>query len=55
MTSAPYEPTVRDTLIEAPFASGSDLVLLIQDPFGRGDRIKEPATVGGDNRTFRLP
>ena len=49
-------PRVRDTLLEALFASGSELVLLpIQDAFGWRDRINEPATVNDDNWTFRLP
>jgi len=53
---APYEPVVRDTLLEALFASGSNLVLCpVQDVFGWRDRINEPATVNGDNWTFRLP
>jgi 4-alpha-glucanotransferase len=44
------EPRVRDTLVEALFASGSDLLLLpIQDAFGWRDRINEPATVNDDN------
>lgn len=48
--------SVRDTLIEALFASRSDLVLLpIQDAFGWTDRVNEPATVGEQNWTYRLP
>jgi len=47
---------IRDVLIEALFASGSDLLLLpIQDAFGWSDRINEPATVGDQNWTYRLP
>jgi len=47
---------VRDVLVEALFASGSDLLLLpIQDAFGWRDRINEPATVTDTNWTFRLP
>ena len=47
---------VRDVLLEALFASGSDLLLLpIQDAFGWRDRINEPATVTEKNWTFRLP
>ena len=43
-------------LLEALFASGSDLLLLpVQDVFGWRDRINEPATVTDDNWTFRLP
>jgi len=53
---APYDTVVRDLLVEALFASGSDLVLLpIQDVFGWRDRINQPATVSGENWTYRLP
>jgi 4-alpha-glucanotransferase len=53
---SPYGPTVRDALLEALFASGSDLVLNpVQDVFGWRDRINEPATVTDRNWTFRLP
>jgi 4-alpha-glucanotransferase len=52
----PYGPTVRDVLIEALFASSSDLLLLpIQDVFGWRERINEPAKVFDDNWSFRLP
>jgi 4-alpha-glucanotransferase len=38
------------------YASGSDLLVLpIQDAFGWRDRINQPATVGTDNWTWRLP
>ena len=48
--------TVRDVLLEALFASGSDLLVLpVQDVFGWQDRINEPATVTDVNWTFRLP
>ncbi len=50
------DPGVRDVLLEALFASGSELLLLpIQDVFGWRDRINEPATVKSENWTFRLP
>ena len=53
---APYDATVRDVLLEALFASGSNLLLLpMQDVFGWRDRINEPATVTDGNWTFRLP
>ncbi len=56
LTSSAYSPGIRDVLIEALFASGSDLVLLpVQDVFGWRDRINEPATVTDQNWTFRLP
>ena len=47
---------MRDVLIEALFASRSNLMLLpIQDAFGWRDRINQPATVTDQNWTFRLP
>jgi len=47
---------VREAILEALFASGSDLLLLpIQDVFGWRDRINQPATVGSENWTWRLP
>ena len=53
---APFDAAVRDVLLEALFASGSDLLLLpMQDAFGWRDRINEPATVSDENWTFRLP
>jgi len=53
---APYDPTVRDALLEALFASGSDLLLLpVQDVFGWRDRINQPATIADGNWTFELP
>jgi 4-alpha-glucanotransferase len=56
LTSRPYNPGVRDVLLEALFASGSNLLLLpMIDVFGWTDRINEPATIGGDNWTYRLP
>ena len=46
----------RDVLLEALFASQSDLLLLpIQDVFGWHDRINVPATVSDANWTYRLP
>lgn len=51
-----FNPTVRDAVLEALFASGSNLLLLpIQDVFGARDRINEPATVNDRNWTYRLP
>ena len=56
LLDAPFEPRGRDTLLESLFASGSNLVLtVIQDLFGWRDRINDPATMSGDNWTFRLP
>ena len=52
----PYDPTIRDVMLEALFASRSDLLLIVvQDVFGWRDRINEPATVNDRNWTFRLP
>ena len=51
-----YNPAVRDALLEALFASGSNVLLLpMIDAFGWADRVNEPATVGGANWTYRLP
>ncbi len=56
LLGAPFVPTVRDTLIEALFASASGVVLFpVQDVFGWRDRINEPATVSDGNWTYRLP
>jgi 4-alpha-glucanotransferase len=56
LTHAPYDPIVRDALLEALFASPSDLLLLpIQDAFGWRDRVNEPGTVTDRNWTYRLP
>jgi 4-alpha-glucanotransferase len=56
LVHAVYATTVRDVLLEALFASGSDLLLLpVQDVFGWRDRINKPATVSDDNWTYRLP
>ena len=46
---------IHAALLEALFASGSDMVILpIQDVFGWRDRINEPATVADSNWTWRL-
>jgi 4-alpha-glucanotransferase len=46
----------RDILLEALYASASDLLILpIQDVFGWRERINEPGTVNDTNWTFRLP
>jgi 4-alpha-glucanotransferase len=56
LLDAPYVPAVRDALVEALLASGSDLVEFpIQDVFGWRDRINEPATVDDTNWSFKLP
>jgi 4-alpha-glucanotransferase len=47
---------VRDALIEALYASGSDLLTLpMQDVFGWPDRINVPAVIDDTNWTWRLP
>jgi 4-alpha-glucanotransferase len=56
LARAPYNPVVRDVLLETLFASRSELLLLpIQDVFGWRDRVNQPATVTPENWTFRLP
>jgi 4-alpha-glucanotransferase len=56
LVHGPYDARVRDVLVEALFASKSEMLLFpIQDVFGWRDRINEPATVGPDNWTYRLP
>jgi 4-alpha-glucanotransferase len=55
-SGAAFNPAVRDTLLEALYASGSNLLLLpVQDVLGTADRINEPATVNERNWTYRLP
>lgn len=47
---------VRDALLQALYAAGSDLLIVpIQDVFGWTDRVNTPATVNGINWTWRLP
>jgi 4-alpha-glucanotransferase len=56
LPGAAFIPVVRDVLLEAMFASASNIVLFpIQDLFGWRDRINEPATVGENNWSWRLP
>jgi 4-alpha-glucanotransferase len=56
LTHRPFDATVRDALLEILFASGSELLLVpMTDAFGWRDRINEPATVGDQNWTYRLP
>jgi 4-alpha-glucanotransferase len=53
---APFSAGVRDRLIEALYAAGSDLLVLpIQDVFGWRDRINVPGVVDEINWTWRLP
>jgi 4-alpha-glucanotransferase len=54
--AAPMSSTLRDALLEALYAAGSDLLLLpVQDVFGWPDRINRPATVSPSNWRWRLP
>jgi 4-alpha-glucanotransferase len=56
LAAAPLSPAVRAALLEVLFASGANLLILpIQDVFGWSDRINQPATVGDQNWTWRLP
>jgi 4-alpha-glucanotransferase len=49
-------PAARDALLEAMFASASNLLTLpIQDVFGWPDRINVPALIDDTNWTWRLP
>jgi 4-alpha-glucanotransferase len=55
LTHADFAST-RDVLLEALYASGSDLLLLpLPDLFGWRSRINTPATIDDDNWSFRLP
>lgn len=56
VVDAPYNPVVRDILLESLFAAGSELLVLpVQDVFGWRDRINQPATVHEGNWSFKLP
>lgn len=49
-------PALHAALLEALYASGSDLLILpVQDAFNWRDRINQPATIGPANWTWRLP
>ena len=53
---ASFSTTVRDSLLEMLYASGSDfLILPVQDLFGWRDRINVPALIADSNWTWRLP
>ncbi|HEY7500145.1 MAG TPA: 4-alpha-glucanotransferase [Vicinamibacterales bacterium] len=53
---APFSDRVRDAMLEALFASGSNILILpIQDIFGWRDRVNVPALVDDRNWTWRLP
>ena len=56
LVHSPFEPDVRDALIEVLCAAASRIVILpVQDVFGWRDRINQPATVNDVNWTYRLP
>lgn len=51
-----FDQRIRDILLEALYAAGSDLLILpVQDVFGWRDRINEPGLVSENNWTFKLP
>lgn len=51
-----FGPAVRDQLLEALYASGSDLLVLpVQDVFGWTDRINVPGVIDDINWTWKLP
>lgn len=53
--AGPFSPGLRDALLGALFASGSDILLLpIQDAFGWRDRVNVPAVIDDHNWTWRL-
>lgn len=55
-SAAPFSDAIRDAVLEALFASGSDLLVLpLPDAFGWRDRINQPGTVAGSNWSYRLP
>jgi 4-alpha-glucanotransferase len=56
ITEPSLTPAVRHALLEALCASRSNLLILpIQDVFGWRARINQPATVGDQNWTWKLP
>jgi 4-alpha-glucanotransferase len=56
LASSEFDDRVRDVLLQALYAAGSNVLILpVQDVFGWRDRINEPATVGDENWTYRLP
>jgi len=56
LVERPFDPALRDVLLELLFASGSKLLILpMQDIFGWTDRVNVPARVDGENWTYRLP
>jgi 4-alpha-glucanotransferase len=56
LNAADLPHPLHEALLETLYASGADLLILpIQDVFAWRDRINQPATVGDDNWTWRLP
>jgi 4-alpha-glucanotransferase len=56
LTATTLPQTLRAMLLEALYASRANLLILpFQDVFGWSDRINQPATVGEQNWTWRLP
>ena len=54
--AGPFSPALRDALLLALYASGSDLLTLpVQDIFGWTDRINMPGLVDDRNWTWKLP
>jgi 4-alpha-glucanotransferase len=52
----PFSAKLRDALLAALYASGSDLLILpVQDIFGWRDRVNTPALVSDENWSWRLP
>jgi 4-alpha-glucanotransferase len=53
---ARFSAAVRDALLTALFAAGSDFVIVpIQDVFGWRDRVNVPGVVNEENWTWKLP
>jgi len=51
-----FTPAVHEGLVDGLYAAGSDTaLLLVQDVFGRRERINTPATISDDNWSHRLP
>jgi 4-alpha-glucanotransferase len=56
LSQSRYTAELRDALLGALFASGSDFVIVpIQDVFGWSEQINRPGTVDEANWTYRLP
>ena len=52
----PWNEGLRDGLLEFAYrTASSELFVPVQDVFGWRDRINQPATIGDDNWTWRMP